>query len=124
MSVLLVVLASVLLAGAAASGYVRSEIADSRAFSSRAASALDEGALRVVVAERIVDALTRKTAESALVVRPLAVAGVATLIDRPRVRAVFERALRGRHERLMQGESRFVLRLIPDDELSQSLARL
>src|SRR4051794_5057296 len=120
----LAVLTSVLLAGAAVSGYVHAQLVDSRAFSSRVASALDDRALRLVVAERLVDAVTQKTAQNAIVVRPVAVAGVAALVDHPRVRSLFERAVRARHEVLLRGDGRFVLRIAPDDRLLGSIARL
>jgi hypothetical protein len=121
-SVALVALTSFVLAGTALCGYTRWEIVDSQAFSSRAAAALDDREVRAVLADRIVDALTRRQAPNALVVRPVAVAAVAALADTPPFRRAFERAIRARHETLFAGDERFVLRLIPDDSLLADLA--
>jgi hypothetical protein len=123
-SVALVALTAVLVAATALCGYVRWEIVDGDRFSRRAAAALDSRTVRVVMAERLVDALTASAAPNVLVVRPVAVAGVAALADSSRFRRAFARAVRSRHGALMEGRESFVLELLPDDRLLSDLARL
>src|SRR4051812_8875035 len=73
----LVVVAAVLLAATAVCGYVRSALVDEHQFSARATSALENPDVRSVVAERVVDGLTRNVVPDVLAVRPLVVPAVA-----------------------------------------------
>jgi hypothetical protein len=108
----LVVLATLLAAACALSGYARSEIVDSRAFAGRVDSALDDQDVRRVLADRVVNGLAEKVAPDALVVRPLVVNAVAALADTRPFRRFFARTVRNRHDALVDGDERFVLRLL------------
>lgn len=111
LAVALVVLTALLLAGAAVSWYLRSAIVDEREFSARATAALDDPDLRIVVADRVVGALTRTVAPDALAIRPIVVPVVASLADTARFRALFARVIRARHRALVSGETTFSLEL-------------
>jgi hypothetical protein len=124
LGVVLTGLASLLVGLTLLSGYLRWEVVDSDAFSRRAASALDDRSVRETLAEQIVDALATKAAPSVLIVRPVAVAGVAALIDTAPFRRTFQRAVRARHETLLEGRERFELSLIPRDRLLGDLIGL
>src|SRR4051794_768816 len=68
---LLAVLTGLLLAAGGALAYVRTEIGSDRAFSGRLVSALDDPAVRGLVADRSVDALLDRGPGDLLAVRPL-----------------------------------------------------
>jgi hypothetical protein len=110
-SVALAVLAALLAAAAAAAGYARLELADRSAFSTRAASALGDEDLRLVLAERVVDGLAQSVAPDVLAVRPLLTPALAALANTRAFRRAFTAAIASRHRALFEGRSRFVLRL-------------
>jgi hypothetical protein len=80
-AVALVTRTAIVFALAGISGYVRAEFTDREEFAQRVASAVDEPAVRLVLAERVVDGLTPVVAADALAVRPLLVAAVESLRD-------------------------------------------
>ena len=115
-------LASVLVAAAGVALYARTEVVDSDAFAARVAAALDEPPVRTALAERLVAALSDRVRTDALVVRPLAVAGVAALAGTPPVRRAVEQAVRRRHAALLHDDDhRLRLALRPDDPLLAAL---
>jgi hypothetical protein len=103
----LVVLTAVLLAATAVCGYVRSALVDEHQFSARATSALEDPDVRSVVAERVVDGLTRNVAPDVLAVRPLVVPAVAAVVNTPPFRRLFSQALSDRHRALVNGHTSF-----------------
>lgn len=117
--VVLAVLTAVLLAAAGVAGYVRDEIVDRDEFSARAASTLDDGDVRTVVAGKVVDGLAAGVTPDVLAIRPLVASAVAALADTPRFRRIFERAVADQHRALFYGRSRAVL----DLEYAGSLLR-
>ena len=84
---------------------------DDREFSYRVASALDDEDFRAVLADRMVNGLTRSVAPDVLAVRPLAVPALAALSDTPPFRRLFTRAIAQRHRALTNGESTFAFEL-------------
>ncbi len=84
---------------------------DDREFSYRVASALDDEDFRAVLADRMVNELTRSVAPDVLAVRPLAVPALAALSDTPPFRRLFTRAIAQRHRALTNGESTFAFEL-------------
>lgn len=110
-SIVLAVLTAVLLAATAVSGYARSELTDPDAFAARVSTALDDPDARAVLADSVVSRLSDAVAPDLLNLRPLLVPALAAALDTAAFRRVFERALRARHRRLAEGESRFVLEL-------------
>jgi hypothetical protein len=108
---LLVTLTALVLALAGVSGYVRLEFSDRDEFAQRVASALDERAVRVVIAERVVDGLTSVVAPNALAVRPLLVTGVEALTRAPVFRRAVLEVARRRHAALVDGEGGVVFNL-------------
>ena len=109
--VALVVATSLLLAGAAISWYAHSVLADGRELSARASDALDDSDVRELLAERIVGGLASGPVPNALAVRPLVVPVVATLADTSAFRGLFARAVRQRHEALVNGDRTFAFEL-------------
>ena len=107
----LAVLAGVLLALAGLLAYVHSEVADERAFAGRLVAALDDPAVRAVVADRSVDALVARGAADVLAVRPLATAAVGALVGTPAFGRVAARAAADVHRQVAGGRPEVVLRL-------------
>ena len=105
------VVAALLLAGAALSWYARSALVDGSEFSSRATAALDDSDVRTVLADHVVGGLTRSVVPDALVVRPLLVPAVAALADTTPFRRLLSRAIRDRHRALVNGETTFSFEL-------------
>ena len=107
----LAVLAGVLLGLAGVLAYVRSEVAGERAFAGRLTAALDDGAVRAVVADRSVDALVGRASADVLAVRPLATAAVRALAATPAFGRVAARAATDVHRQVVGGRPEVVLRL-------------
>jgi hypothetical protein len=103
----LVVLTALLLAATAVCGYVRSALVDEHEFSARATSALENADVRSVVADRVVDGLTRNVVPDVLTVRPLVVPAVAALVNTSPFRRLFAQALSDRHRALINGHTSF-----------------
>lgn len=110
-SAALVVLTVLLLGAAAVAGYARSELADKRAFSARAGSALEDDQFRAAIAEKTVDGLVQVVTPELLIIRPLLVPALSALAGTPPFRRVFERVVRARHRALTEGGSGFVFDL-------------
>lgn len=92
--------------------YVRGQIADEQKLSDRVGAAATSAPVRAVAAQRIVDAAVDAGAEQLLVTRPLAVAGIQSLLDTPVVRQLARGAARDAHALLVRGENgTFVLDL-------------
>lgn len=79
----MVVVAAVLLAGAAIAWYADDTLVDDQEFATRLPSALDDGDVRGVVADQIVTGVTSSAVRDALIVRPLIVPLVAVVVDAP-----------------------------------------
>lgn len=109
---LLVCLAGLLTLVALPAVYVRGEIADQHALADRVGAAATSEPVREVAAQRIVDAAIDAGAEQLLVTRPLAIAGIESLLDTPVVRQLARGAARDAHALLVEGrEGTFVLDL-------------
>ncbi len=91
--------------------YVRSEVAGERAFAGRLTAALDDGAVRAVVADRSVDALVGRASADVLAVRPLATAAVRALAATPAFGRIAARAATDVHRQVVGGRPEVVLRL-------------
>ena len=99
------------LAAAAISGYARYELADERAFATRAASALENEQVRAALASRLVDAFTNNVTPNVLIVRPLLLPAVSAVAETSQFRRLFELVVRARHRALFEGGSGFVFDL-------------
>ena len=99
------------LAAAAISGYARYELADERAFATRAASALEDEQVRAALASQLVDAFTNNVTPNVLIVRPLLLPAVSAVAKTPQFRRIFELVVRARHRALFEGGSGFVFDL-------------
>ncbi|MBB4661266.1 hypothetical protein [Conexibacter arvalis] len=109
---LLVCLAGLLALIALPAVYVRGEIVDERALADRVGAAATSAPVRAVAAQRIVDAAVDAGAEQLLITRPLAIAGIESLLDTPVVRQLARGAARDAHALLVEGrEGTFVLDL-------------
>jgi hypothetical protein len=111
LAIALVVLTTLLLAGSAVSWYAHGVLVDDEEFSGRAAAALENSDVRLVLADRVVGALTRRAVPNAIAVRPLVVPLLATLADSSQFRRVFARAVGARHRALIEGETTFSIEL-------------
>ena len=109
--VVLVAVAGLLLAVGGVLAYVRAEIVDERAFGERLVSALDDEAVRGVVAERTVDALVSASSGDLLAVRSLAVAAVDSVVGTPQFRRVAVLAAADAHRALVSGETSLLLKV-------------
>src|SRR3954454_2985997 len=107
----MVVLAAVLLAGAAIAWYADDTLVDDEELATRLTSALDDGGVRGVVADQIVTGLTSSAVPNALIVRPLIVPLVAAVADAPVFRRTVHRALASRHRALVRGDATFSLQV-------------
>jgi hypothetical protein len=110
-AVAMAVVTALLVAAAAVTWYARSALADTEEFTARATAALDDSDLRVVLADRVVGALTPGVVPNALAVRPLIVPVVAELADTTAFRRVFARVIAERHRALVDGERSFAISL-------------
>jgi hypothetical protein len=110
-AVAMAVVTALLVAAAAVTWYARSALADTEEFTARATAALDDSDLRVVLADRVVGALTPGVVPDALAVRPLIVPVVAELADSTAFRRVFARVIAERHRALVDGERSFAISL-------------
>jgi hypothetical protein len=110
-AVAMAVVTALLVAAAAVTWYARSALADTEEFTARATAALDDSDLRVVLADRVVGALTPGVVPDALAVRPLIVPVVAELADTTAFRRVFARVIAERHRALVDGERSFAISL-------------
>src|ERR687893_1854144 len=110
-AVALVTLTAIVLALTGIAGYVRAEFTDREEFAQRVASAVDEPAVRVVLAGRVVDGLTPIVAADALAVRPLLVAAVESLARTEPFRRVVLELARRRHGALVDGDGGVVFNL-------------
>jgi hypothetical protein len=107
----MVVLAAVLLAGAAIAWYADDTLVDDQEFATRVTSSLDDEDVRGVVADQIVTGLTSSAVPDALIVRPLIVPLVAAVADAPVFRRTLHRGLASRHRALVRGDTTFSLQL-------------
>src|SRR3954452_18106480 len=78
-----------------------------RVFSARATSALENPDVRSVVAERVVDGLSRNVVPDVLAVRPLVVPAVPAVVNPSPFRTLFSQALSDRHRALVSGHASF-----------------
>jgi hypothetical protein len=107
----MVVLAAVLLAGAAIAWYADAVLVDDQEFATRVTSSLDDENVRGVVADQLVTGLTSSAVPNALIVRPLIVPLVAVAADAAVFRRTVHRALASRHRALVRGDTTFSLQL-------------
>ena len=107
----MVVLAAVLLAGAAIAWYADAALVDDQEFATRVTSSLDDENVRGVVADQLVTGLTSSAVPNALIVRPLIVPLVAVAADAAVFRRTVHRALASRHRALVRGDTTFSLQL-------------
>lgn len=110
-SAALVAITAALLAAAAITGYVRSELVDDRALAARATSALDDEEVRRLLATRMVNGLAEVATSDLLAARPLLISAITAVVDTPPFRRLLTRAVERRHRALVKGESDFVLTL-------------
>jgi hypothetical protein len=89
----LVVLASLLLLGAALAGYARRTMLDSERFANRAQAALEDSAVRTVIGERVTDQLVLHNEADLLAARPIIASAVSGIVGSPAFRALFRRAV-------------------------------
>ncbi|HET8754856.1 MAG TPA: hypothetical protein VFM58_02545 [Solirubrobacteraceae bacterium] len=89
----LVVLASLLLFGAALAGYARRAVFDSERFANRATAALQDPAVRSVIGERVTDQLVLRNEADLLAARPIIASAVSGIVGSPAFRALFRRAV-------------------------------
>src|SRR3954452_7244953 len=82
-----------------------------RVFSARATSALENPDVRSVVAERVVDGLSRNVVPDVLAVRPIVVPAVAAVVNTSPFRTLFSQALSDRHRALVNGHASFRLEI-------------
>jgi hypothetical protein len=108
----LVALTATLLIAAGVAAYARAELVDSERFSQRAVAALDDAAVRQVVATKVVDGLAN-AAPDVLTVRPVLEAAVAALADTPLFRRAVLVAMADAHRQLLGGSSSYVVALEP-----------
>jgi hypothetical protein len=121
----MVVLAAVLLAGAAIAWYVDAALVDDQEFATRVTSSLDDENVRGVVADQLVTGLTSSAVPNALIVRPLIVPLVAAVSDAPVFRRTVHRALASRHRALVRGNTTFSLQLpVGEGTLFEGLRRV
>src|SRR4051794_1475252 len=121
----MVVLAAVLLAGAAIAWYVDAALVDDQEFATRVTSSLDDENVRGVVADQLVTGLTSSAVPNALIVRPLIVPLVAAVSDAPVFRRTVHRALASRHRALVRGDTTFSLQLpVGEGTLFEGLRRV
>jgi hypothetical protein len=121
----MVVLAAVLLAGAAIAWYADDTLVDDQEFATRLTSSLDDQDVRGVVADQIVNGLTSSAAPDALIVRPLIVPLVAAVADAPVFRRTLHHALASRHRALVRGDTTFSLQLpLGEGTLFEGLRRV
>jgi hypothetical protein len=110
-AVALITLTAIVLAVTGISGYVRAEFTGREEFAHRVGSAVDEPAVRVLLAERVVDGITPLVAADALAVRPLLVAAVEALARTEPFRRVVLELARRRHGALVDGDGGVVFNL-------------
>jgi hypothetical protein len=121
----MVVLAAVLLAGAAIAWYADDTLVDDQEFATRVTSSLDDADVRDVVADQIVTGLTSSAVPDALIVRPLIVPLVAAVADAPVFRRTVHRALTSRHRALVRGDTTFSVQLpLGEGTLFEGLRRV
>src|SRR5215210_4055075 len=121
----MVVLAAVLLAGAAFAWYADDVLVDDQELATRVTSSLDDGDVRRVVADQIVSGLTSSAVPDALIVRPLIVPLFAAVADAPLFRRTVHRAIASRHRALVEGDTTFSLQLpLGDGMLFEGLRRV
>src|SRR3954452_3984441 len=121
----MVVLAAVLLAGAAIAWYVDAALVDDQEFATRVTSSLDDENVRGVVADQLVTGLTSSAVPNALIVRPLIVPLVAAVSDAPVFRRTVRGALASRHRALVRGDTTFSLQLpLGEGTLFEGLRRV
>jgi len=104
--VALTALAAVLLASAAVAGYARYELRDAGEFSARLTASLDDGDVRELLADTVVEGLSNSFAPDVIAVRPLVTPAVASLADSAPFRRLFARAVADRHRALFHGRAR------------------
>ena len=107
-SAALVAITAALLAAAAITGYVRSELADDRALAARATSALDDEEVRRLLATRMVNGLAGVATSDLLAARPLLISAITAVVDTPPFRRLLHPRRRAPPSR--PGERRVGLR--------------
>src|ERR1700754_139769 len=98
---LLVALAGLLAFVALPSVYVRTQILDRAALTDRVGAAVTSEPVRMVAAERIVDAAGDAGADELLLTRPLAIEGIEALLGTPVVRQLARGAAADAHALLV-----------------------
>jgi hypothetical protein len=89
----LVVLASLLLFGAALAGYARRTVFDSERFANRASAALEDPAVRSAIGDRVTDELVLRNEADLLAARPIIASAVSGIVGSPAFRSLFRRAV-------------------------------
>src|ERR1700712_1249932 len=93
----LVVLASVLFAGATVTAYARHALFNSNQFANRATASLHDASVRDLVAERVTDGLVLKNKPDLLAARPLLISTVSALVGGKAFASLFHRAALDAH---------------------------
>ena len=93
LATVLVVLASLLLFGAAIAGYARRALFDSDRFANRATAALSDPAVRTAIGEQVTDQLVLRSQEDLLAARPIIASAVSAIVGSPAFRNLFRRGV-------------------------------
>ena len=89
----LVVLASLLLFGAAVAGYARRALFNADRFANRATAALENSSVRTVIAERVTDQLVLANEADLLAARPIISSAVSGIVGSQPFQSLFRRAV-------------------------------
>jgi hypothetical protein len=96
-SVLLIVLASACLVAALIAGYLRTTVLDSDQFADRATAALQQPAVRDLVARQITDQAVLRASQDLVAVRPLVETAAGAIVSTGAFRSLFRSAVRDLH---------------------------
>jgi hypothetical protein len=100
----LVVLASVLLAAAALTGYARLALFNSEQFADRASAALEQPAVREAIGERVTDEVVLRNDADLIAARPLIASAVSGLVGGGAFRSLFRRGVLDAHRAIFTGD--------------------
>jgi hypothetical protein len=89
----LVVLAALLLFGAAVAGYARRALFNSDRFANRATASLEDSSVRTVIGERVTDQLVLRSESDLLAARPIIASAVSGIVGSPAFRSLFRRGV-------------------------------